>query len=245
MGFGQPYVPTRHPSPRAALLATPAEAADGCPWTGACSSAGTHMGMSGRTRGNGPSQGCAGPGCCPNMVLHFVSPPEFCRLHCGREEAEEWAAPQIVSVLAASWDGHEGSGCPSTLQPNGRSRLSRVLFPALVQVSPLLETCSGLVGGFFLPLGCRKVGSTSSKGTGDLERDPHSQGLEQPGAACSSVQHQSSLLTPRRHLRTSLRRGARSPTVPWATTTVSHALLGNFEVTAPTCWGEVGPEGST
>lgn len=117
MGFGQPYVPTRHSSPRAALLATPAEAADGCPWTGACSSAGTHMGMSGRTRGDGPSQGCAGPGCCPNMVLHFVSPPEFCRLHCGWEEAEEWAAPQIVSVLAASWDGHEGSGCPPTPVP--------------------------------------------------------------------------------------------------------------------------------
>ncbi|XP_032941318.1 protein FAM214B [Catharus ustulatus] len=32
-----------------------------------------------------------------------------------------------------------------------------------------------------------------------------------------------------RHLRTSLRRGTRSPTAPWATTTVSHALLGNFE----------------
>lgn len=75
------------------------------------------MGMSGRTRGDGPSQGCAGPGCCPNMVLHFVSPPEFCRLHCGREEAEEWAAPQIVSVLAASWDGREGSGCPPTPVP--------------------------------------------------------------------------------------------------------------------------------
>ncbi|NWR41361.1 F214B protein, partial [Regulus satrapa] len=45
----------------------------------------------------------------------------------------------------------------------------------------------------------------------------------------SSLQHKSSLLTPRRHLRTSLRRGTRSPTAPWATTTVSHALLGNFE----------------
>uniref|UniRef100_A0A8C5U3R3 Atos homolog protein B n=1 Tax=Malurus cyaneus samueli TaxID=2593467 RepID=A0A8C5U3R3_9PASS len=33
----------------------------------------------------------------------------------------------------------------------------------------------------------------------------------------------------RRHLRTSLRRGTRSPSAPWATTTVSHALLGNFE----------------
>ncbi|KAF4795515.1 family with sequence similarity 214 member B [Turdus rufiventris] len=32
-----------------------------------------------------------------------------------------------------------------------------------------------------------------------------------------------------RHLRTSLRRGTRSPAAPWATTTVSHALLGNFE----------------
>ncbi|XP_032843955.1 protein FAM214B [Tyto alba] len=32
-----------------------------------------------------------------------------------------------------------------------------------------------------------------------------------------------------RHLRSSLRRGTRSSAVPWATTTVSHALLGNFE----------------
>ncbi|XP_009958140.1 PREDICTED: protein FAM214B [Leptosomus discolor] len=32
-----------------------------------------------------------------------------------------------------------------------------------------------------------------------------------------------------RHLRSSLRRGTRSSTAPWATTTVSHALLGNFE----------------
>lgn len=206
------------------------------------------MGMLGRTRGDGPSQGCAGPGCCPNMVLHFMSPPELCRLHCGREEAEEWAAPQIVSVLAASWDGHEGSGCPPTPVP-----CSPMGGPGWVESSSLpwsryLPSWRPVVVWwvfFFLPLGCRKVGSTSSKGTGDLERDPHSQGLEQPGAACSSVQHQSSLLTPRRHLRTSLRRGARSPTVPWATTTVSHALLGNFEVTAPTCWGEVGPGGST
>lgn len=29
--------------------------------------------------------------------------------------------------------------------------------------------------------------------------------------------------------------------MPWATTTVSHALLGNFEVTVPFCRGEVGP----
>ncbi|XP_061874379.1 atos homolog protein B [Colius striatus] len=32
-----------------------------------------------------------------------------------------------------------------------------------------------------------------------------------------------------RHLRSSIRRGTRSSAAPWATTTVSHALLGNFE----------------
>uniref|UniRef100_A0A8B9FWD2 Atos homolog protein B n=1 Tax=Amazona collaria TaxID=241587 RepID=A0A8B9FWD2_9PSIT len=32
-----------------------------------------------------------------------------------------------------------------------------------------------------------------------------------------------------RHLRSSLRRGTRSSSAPWATTTISHALLGNFE----------------
>lgn len=80
-------------------------------------SAGTHMGIWGRARGDGISQGCMGPGCCPNMALHFVFPPELFRLHCGWEEAEEWAAPQIVSVLAALWDGHGGSGCLPTSVP--------------------------------------------------------------------------------------------------------------------------------
>uniref|UniRef100_A0A8V5GL78 Atos homolog protein B n=1 Tax=Melopsittacus undulatus TaxID=13146 RepID=A0A8V5GL78_MELUD len=45
----------------------------------------------------------------------------------------------------------------------------------------------------------------------------------------SPVQHKCSLLFQRRHLRSSLRRGTRSSSAPWATTTISHALLGNFE----------------
>lgn len=78
-------------------------------------SAGTLMGIWGRARGSGTSKGCTGPGCCPNMVLHFMCPAELFRLHCGREEAEEWATPQIVSVLAALGDGHGGSGPCSPL----------------------------------------------------------------------------------------------------------------------------------
>lgn len=74
-------------------------------------SAGTHMGISGRARSDGTSQGCRDPGCCPNMVLHFVSPPELFRLHCSWEETEEWAAPQIVSVL---WDGCGGLRVPTS-----------------------------------------------------------------------------------------------------------------------------------
>lgn len=66
----------------------------------------------GRARDDGTPRSC-----CPNMVLHFVSSPELFRLHCGREEAEEWAASQIVSVLAALWDGHGGSGCLPTSVP--------------------------------------------------------------------------------------------------------------------------------
>lgn len=88
-------------------------------------SAGAFMGIWGRAMDNGTSQGCMGSGCCPNMVLHFMSPPELFRLHCGWEEAEEWAASQIVSILAALWDGHGGSGClpiSVTCSPMGGSR---------------------------------------------------------------------------------------------------------------------------
>lgn len=36
LGFGQPHVPTRHPSPRTAQLAAPAEATYSSQWMGAC-----------------------------------------------------------------------------------------------------------------------------------------------------------------------------------------------------------------
>ncbi|KFP60759.1 Protein FAM214B, partial [Cariama cristata] len=50
-------------------------------------------------------------------------------------------------------------------------------------------------------------------------------------ADCTAVGRRlkSGLRLKSRHLRSSLRRGTRSSGVPWATTTVSHALLGNFE----------------
>ncbi|NWJ09702.1 F214B protein, partial [Crypturellus undulatus] len=50
-------------------------------------------------------------------------------------------------------------------------------------------------------------------------------------AGCTAVGRRlkSGLRLKSRHLRSSLRRGTRSSAVPWATTTVSHALLGNFE----------------
>ncbi|KGL76806.1 Protein FAM214B, partial [Tinamus guttatus] len=50
-------------------------------------------------------------------------------------------------------------------------------------------------------------------------------------AGCTAVGRRlkSGLRLKSRHLRSSLRRGTRSSAAPWATTTVSHALLGNFE----------------
>lgn len=70
----------------------------------------------GRARGGGTSWGYAVFSHCPNTVLCFVSPAELCRLHHGREEAEEWAAPQIVSMGGSGW------------------------VPSLPQVSPLHKT---------------------------------------------------------------------------------------------------------
>ncbi|KFP25439.1 Protein FAM214B, partial [Colius striatus] len=48
-------------------------------------------------------------------------------------------------------------------------------------------------------------------------------------AGLCALQSNADLLSQRRHLRSSIRRGTRSSAAPWATTTVSHALLGNFE----------------
>ncbi|NXK45564.1 F214B protein, partial [Chauna torquata] len=50
-------------------------------------------------------------------------------------------------------------------------------------------------------------------------------------ADCTTVGRRlkSGLRLKSRHLRSGLRRGTRSSAAPWATTTVSHALLGNFE----------------
>lgn len=117
---------------------------------------------------------------------------------------------------------------PSAPQPCGRVKLDP--FPA-PGVFPAQDPRLWGRGRFLLPLVGRKVGSTSTK-----ERDRGSW-RGQPRTAWSPIRHQSCLLSQRRHLRSSLRRGTRSSAAPWTTTTVSHALLGNFEVTAPTCQG--------
>lgn len=93
-------------------------------------------------------------------------------------------------------------------------------------------------GRFLLPLRGGKVGLTSAKerdgwiwrGICTL-RDTGSPGL-------CPLCFDTDLLSQRRHLWSSLRRGTRSSTAPWATTTISHVLLGNFEVMEPTCQGE-------
>lgn len=66
-----------------------------------------------------------------------------------------------------------------------------------------------------------------------LGRDLHSEERVWPRSLLSSPMLIFSSLS-RRHLRSSLRRGTRSSAASWATTTVSHALLGNFEVMVPT-----------
>lgn len=106
-----------------------------------------------------------GPACCPTMALHFVSPPELFRLQCGWEEAEEWAAPQIVSVLAAPWDGHGGSGClPTSLPCSPVGGSGWVESSSLPWPRYLPSTRPQAMGGrFLLPLGYRKMGLTSSK----------------------------------------------------------------------------------
>lgn len=139
-GFGQPHISPRHCSPCTA----PAKASDGCPWMGASL-------ICWDTR---VSQGAmAHPGDtvfshCPNTVLCFVSPAELCRLHHGREEAEEWAAPQIVSVGGSGW------------------------VPSLPQVSPLHKTpCCAVEACFFCLWGVGKwVQPSPKKWTGGLER---------------------------------------------------------------------------
>ncbi|XP_027762206.1 protein FAM214B [Empidonax traillii] len=76
-----------------------------------------------------------------------------------------------------------------------------------------------------VPTACR---STDAKGAPFWN---HLLPVAKSSTDCTAVGRRlkSGLRLKSRHLRSSLRRGTRSPTAPWATTTVSHALLGNFE----------------
>ncbi|XP_075582419.1 atos homolog protein B [Pelecanus crispus] len=76
-----------------------------------------------------------------------------------------------------------------------------------------------------VPTACR---STDAKGAPFWN---HLLPTAKSSADCTAVGRRlkSGLRLKSRHLRSSLRRGTRSSAAPWATTTVSHALLGNFE----------------
>ncbi|NXO01624.1 F214B protein, partial [Rhinopomastus cyanomelas] len=76
-----------------------------------------------------------------------------------------------------------------------------------------------------VPTACR---STDAKGAPFWN---HLLPVAKNSADCTVVGRRlkSGLRLKSRHLRSSLRRGTRSSAAPWATTTVSHALLGNFE----------------
>ncbi|XP_068279414.1 atos homolog protein B [Nyctibius grandis] len=76
-----------------------------------------------------------------------------------------------------------------------------------------------------VPTACR---STDAKGAPFWN---HLLPTAKSSADCTAVGRRlkSGLRLKSRHLRSSLRRGTRSSAVPWATTTVSRALLGNFE----------------
>ncbi|XP_040399251.1 protein FAM214B-like [Cygnus olor] len=76
-----------------------------------------------------------------------------------------------------------------------------------------------------VPTACR---STDTKGAPFWN---HLLPAAKSSADCTAVGRRlkSGLRLKSRHLRSSLRRGTRSSAAPWATTTISHALLGNFE----------------
>ncbi|KAM6188269.1 atos homolog protein B-like [Sarcoramphus papa] len=76
-----------------------------------------------------------------------------------------------------------------------------------------------------VPTACR---STDAKGAPFWN---HLLPTAKSSADCTAVKRRlkSRLCLKSRHLWSSLRRGTRSSTAPWATTTISHALLGNFE----------------
>ncbi|KFU91192.1 Protein FAM214B, partial [Chaetura pelagica] len=76
-----------------------------------------------------------------------------------------------------------------------------------------------------VPTSCR---STDAKGAPFWN---HLLPMAKSSADCTAVGRRlkSGLRLKSRHLRSSLRRGTRSSAAPWATTPISHALLGNFE----------------
>ncbi|XP_048787495.1 protein FAM214B [Lagopus muta] len=165
---------------------------------------------------------------------------------CGAGEAEEWPvvangckeplAPQmLLSPEPSNLSSQEKTPCGNSSSSSSSScPAKRKLLPAgeiMADSCSEDESLSQLVRKkralpcHPVPTACR---STDAKGAPFWN---HLLPTAKSSADCTTVGRRlkSGLRLKSRHLRSSLRRGTRSSASSWATTTVSHALLGNFE----------------
>lgn len=179
--------------------------------------------------------------------------PEGSSAHSSRASGEEeWPvvpnrckeppAPQTaLSPEPSNLSSLEKTPCGSSQLSSGSSQLSSGSCPAKRKLLPagevVADSCSEDESLYPsarkkrallchpLPTACR---STDAKGAPFWN---HLLPTAKSSAGCTALGRRvkSGLRLKLRHLRNSLRRGTRSSTASWATTTVSHALLGNFE----------------
>ncbi|XP_072715688.1 atos homolog protein B isoform X1 [Ciconia boyciana] len=147
---------------------------------------------------------------------------------------KEPPAPQtVLSPQPSNLSSLEKTPCGSSQLSGSSCPAKRKLLPAGEVVA---DSCSEdeslspparkrVLPCHLVPTACR---STDAKGAPFWN---HLLPTAKSSADCTAVGRRlkSGLRLKSRHLRSSLRRGTRSSAAPWATTTVSHALLGNFE----------------
>ncbi|XP_064294089.1 atos homolog protein B [Phalacrocorax carbo] len=157
---------------------------------------------------------------------------------------EEWPAvangckepPALQTVLSpdlSNLSSLEKTPCRSSQLSGSSCPAKRKLLPAGEAVADSCSEDEGLspparkrvLPCHPVPTACR---STDAKGAPFWN---HLLPTAKTSADCTAVGRRlkSGLRLKSRHLRSSLRRGTRSSAAPWTTTTVSHALLGNFE----------------
>eukprot|EP00076_Gallus_gallus_P008492 XP_004937179.1 protein FAM214B [Gallus gallus] len=166
----------------------------------------------------------------------------------GAGEAEEWPvvangckeplAPQmLLSPEPSNLNSQEKTPCGNSSSSSSGSSSSCPAKRKLLPAGEMADSCSEdeslsqlvrkkrALPCHPVPTACR---STDAKGAPFWN---HLLPTAKSSADCTTVGRRlkSGLRLKSRHLRSSLRRGTRSSAASWATTTVSHALLGNFE----------------